>query len=237
MQNAREPDAGSWLDDAVLLLALGGVANRPEHVRAYFAELRSAPGVEQDEAFRKEFTELKKVFKAGLYHEAWERAQRLQERQPKHPLLALLLAQTCLELKKLDEAAAQLYRAEYLGLPEEVMLQMKARYCEAAADEVRSAKLRTELQEVIETQEKKTHQERVTAHAASSLTYAWLGALAGFAAAVVGSSGLLLYREGSSAWFFGVLAVLGVAGLVSAVRRIQRHNKVLADSGDGARTT
>ena len=230
MAQSGSETAPSFVGELLQLLALSETALRPEAVRAYFDGLRTALDAAQDEAFLKEFAALKTAFRGGLNHEAQERAQGLLRKQPENPLLVLLLAQTCQDLKQLPAAAAHLYHAERLGLPEEIMLIMKARYCEAAADGERSTKLRSQLQEIIEAQEAAVRAVERAAHASVALSYAWGGVLAGFAAALVGVGGILVHPAPGIPFFFGALAFLGGGGLLTATWYVWKFNRILAEA-------
>ncbi|MCW8131623.1 MAG: hypothetical protein KIS92_14855 [Planctomycetota bacterium] len=217
-------------DLLIAALDLAALEKRRPEVKQYFDEIRAAYEKSEDEPTRKKkYPELCKVFKASLNHDAREQAQKLLDEFPHHPLLRLILAQIAMNLKDVNGAAAILYRLEADGAPEEVMLEMKARFCSATADESRTTKLKDKLNQVIETKEKVERETNMTATAASSLTWAWIGSLAGFSLAVIGFCGCLIAQTDTERFLYAFLGVFGLLLLAPSVWWIRKNNRVLQE--------
>lgn len=217
-------------DLLVAALELSALERRRPEVKRCFDVAREKFEPLEDEAIsRKSYPELCKVYKAGLYHDASEQAQKLLERFPGHPLLRLMLAQILMQLKQTNQVAALLYRLEADGLPDEVMLEMKARFCVATADTSRAQKLQTELQTVLEKKEKNERETEQTRTAASSLTWAWLGALGGFCLGVVGLCGIFAGGDETQRFLLGALGGLGLLLFAPSVWWIRKNNRVLQE--------
>src|SRR6185295_10227712 len=113
-------------------------------------------------------------------------------------LLRLFMAHLCLKVKNTKEAASHLYFAENLGTPDELLLVMKARFCEAIQDETRADRLRQTLaasQDRKVKEEEKVQVEQRIRHSTSLLTNAWLICLMGLISGLVGLSGVLLAKD------------------------------------------
>lgn len=217
-------------DLLIAALDLAALEKRRPEVKQYFDEIRAAYEKLEDETTQKKrYPGLCKVYKASLNFDAREQAQKLLGEFQHHPLLRLMLAQICMNLKDVNGAAALLYRLEADGAPEEVMLEMKARFCSATADENRTIKLKDKLNEVIESKEKVEHEARMTTTAASSLTWAWIGSLAGFSLAVIGFCGCLIAHTESETFLFGFLGVFGLLLLAPSAWWIRKNNRVLQE--------
>lgn len=217
-------------DLLVAALELTALERRRPEVKRCFDAVRGKFEPQEDEAAaKKSYPELCKVYKAGLYHDASGQAQKLLERFPGHPLLRLMLAQLQMNLKQTSETAALLYRLEADGLPDEVMLEMKARYCAATADASRAQKLQSELQTVLEKKEKNERETEQTRTAASSLTWAWLGTLGGFCMGVVGLCGIFAGADETQRFLLGALGVLGLLLFAPSVWWIRKNNRVLQE--------
>jgi len=215
-----------WTDELAELLKFTEKARKRPEVAAFFDGLRAAEAA-QDKLHAKKFQDLRASFARGLFNDASEQAITLLKAHPKHPVLLLVQAQCALEFKRLDEAAAHLYRAESAGVPDELMLEMKARFCSAGQDSARSARLKDELESMIAKKEETEHADRLTTQVAGTLTWAWAGALAGLCLGVVGLGACLLAGNNSDSFLFGFLALVGLAVLVVCIVWIRRNNKVL----------
>lgn len=217
-------------DLLIAALDLAALEKRRPEVKAFFDAARARYEAAEDELTQKKrYPELCKVFKASLFHDAREQAQKLLEQFPGHPLLRLMLAQINMNLKLTNDAAALLYRLEADGAPEEVMLEMKARFCSATADENRTHKLKEKLNVVLETKEKVERETRLTTTAATSLTWAWIGSLAGFTMALFGFCGCLIAADDHETFLYGFLGVLGVLLVLPSAWWIHKNNRVLQE--------
>jgi hypothetical protein len=215
-------------DLLVATLNLTELEKRRPEVKQCFDSIRAKfEPIEDEAAQKKRYPDLCKAFKASLNHDAREQTEKLLQAFPQHPLLRIMLAQILMNLKETSAAASLLYRLEAEGLPEEVMLEMKARFCAATADEGRSHKLKSELRNMLDTKEKVELETHMTVTAASSLTWAWLGALAGFSMAIIGGCGCFTTQVDTEQFLFGTLAVLGVGVLGPSLWWIRKNNKVL----------
>lgn len=216
----------SWTDELKQLLNFTEKTRQQPEVAAFFEDLRSKAAT-QDKVQKQKFQDLRAAFARGLFNEASAQAQALLNSAPQHPLLWLVLAQCALELKRLSEAAAHLYRSESVGVPEELMLEMKARFCAADADTARAERLHGELESKFAKQEQIVHADRLTTLAAGTLTWAWVSALVGVGLSVIGVGACLLARNNSDRYLFGFLACVGLVVLATCAIWIHRNNKVL----------